>query len=143
MQFYYDEKMPLRILDEGDFWKQQEAEHTVVIRELVRGLEPPYVEALQKWEESFASTQAEFVRMIEWVNRSGAPLPRPFREEMRRLVLFSMGQSRQFIALIRRLKSESEAIKANQTAIVVLNHIQRESDYFIGITQALMAQNLL
>lgn len=39
MQFYYGQHMPLRILDEAEFWKHQEEEHTVVIRELVTGLE--------------------------------------------------------------------------------------------------------
>jgi hypothetical protein len=34
MQFYYGQQMPLRILDEAEFWKHQEEEHTVVIREL-------------------------------------------------------------------------------------------------------------
>lgn len=33
MQFYYGQQMPLRILDEAEFWKNQEEEHTVVIRE--------------------------------------------------------------------------------------------------------------
>jgi len=35
MQFYYGHQMPLRILDEAEFWKRQEEEHTIVIRELV------------------------------------------------------------------------------------------------------------
>nr|WP_027417925.1 DUF2935 domain-containing protein [Aneurinibacillus terranovensis] len=45
MQFYYGDKMPLRILDEIEFWKQQEAEHTVVIRELVSNLEGEFRES--------------------------------------------------------------------------------------------------
>lgn len=40
MQFYYDDKMPLHILDEGEFWKHQEAEHTQVITALTPNLEP-------------------------------------------------------------------------------------------------------
>lgn len=36
MQFYYGNQMPLRVLDECEFWKHQEEEHTVVIRELVK-----------------------------------------------------------------------------------------------------------
>jgi hypothetical protein len=46
VQFHYDEKMPLRILDEGDFWKLQESEHTIVLRELVPNLEEEFVQAL-------------------------------------------------------------------------------------------------
>jgi uncharacterized protein YihD (DUF1040 family) len=47
MQFYYDDKMPLRILDEGEFLKHQESEHTEVIRALFKDLEPQFVTALQ------------------------------------------------------------------------------------------------
>jgi len=48
MQFYYGNQMPLRVLDEAEFWKHQEEEHTVVIRELVKDLEQKYVEALKE-----------------------------------------------------------------------------------------------
>ena len=48
MQFYYGGQMPLRILDEAEFWKHQEQEHTVVIRELVDNLEEEYVNALME-----------------------------------------------------------------------------------------------
>ena len=51
MQFYYGEQMPLRVLDEAEFWKRQESEHTVVIREAFDDLEASCVEALKKWEK--------------------------------------------------------------------------------------------
>ena len=34
--------------------------------------------------------------------------------------------------------SESEAVKNNDIAIVAINHIRRESEYFIGIVTAAM-----
>ncbi len=139
MQFYYGDKMPLRILDEGEFWKMQEAEHTVVIRELVPDLEPEFVNELREWEQAFSQTHAMFVRYIETVIRSGHyPNPAIFQEIMN-LVHFSLRQSRKFVSFLNRLAEESNAIKGNQTAIVVLNHIRRESEYFIGISKALIA----
>jgi hypothetical protein len=54
------------------------------------------------------------------------------------LVKFALHQSRQFIGLLDRLGTESAAIKSNATAVTVLNHIRRESEYFIGIAQALL-----
>jgi len=36
MQFCYGDKNHIRILEEAEFWKRQEAEHTVVIRKLYR-----------------------------------------------------------------------------------------------------------
>jgi hypothetical protein len=141
MQFYYGDQMPLRILDEGEFWKHQEAEHTEVIRALVPNLEPRFVQALMTWEQAFSQTQAEFVRDIETVVRSaGRPLNPAFYTHVMELVQFAMKQSEQFILLLNQLGTESQALKHNQTAIVVLNHIRRESEYFIGITKALLNQ---
>jgi Domain of unknown function (DUF2935) len=55
-QFYYGGQMPLRILDEAEFWNHQEEEHTVVIRELVTNLEEEYVDALHEWEKALGDT---------------------------------------------------------------------------------------
>ncbi|AMA72883.1 DUF2935 domain-containing protein [Aneurinibacillus thermoaerophilus] len=138
MQFYYGEKMPLRILDEGEFWKLQEAEHTQVIRALVPNLEPVFVQALQGWEQAFSQTQAAFVRYIERVVRLGHRVDSMVYNEIMQLVCCALGQSHQFVQLLNQLGTESSALKNNPTAITVLNHIRRESEYFIGIAEALL-----
>jgi len=33
-QFYYGQQMPLRILDETEFWKHQEEEHNAIMKKL-------------------------------------------------------------------------------------------------------------
>jgi len=139
MQYYYGDKMPLRILDEGEFWKLQETEHTDVIRALVPNLEQPFVDALKAWEQALARTQATFVRYIELVGRMGYSVTPEVYKQIMDLVLFAMRQSEQFIRLLNQLGTESAAMKNNPTAITVLNHIRRESEYFIGIAQALLS----
>ncbi|MDB5054420.1 MAG: hypothetical protein JWM44_2470 [Bacilli bacterium] len=138
MQFYYGDKMPLRILDEGEFWKLQESEHTDVIRALVPNLETQFVQALKSWEQAFSRTQATFVQYIETVVRSGQHFNPQFYTQVLQLVQFATKQSQQFISLLNQLGTESQALKQNPTAIVVLNHIRRESEYFIGISQAFL-----
>jgi hypothetical protein len=140
MQFYYGDRMPLRILDEGEFWKLQETEHTDVIRALVPNLEQPFVDALKAWEQAFAQTQAQFVRYIELVVRSGNHVSQEVNRQIMELVRFSKEQSEQFIQLLNNLGANSTAIKNNPTAITVLNHIRRESEYFIGIASAVLMQ---
>lgn len=139
MQFYYGEKMPLRILDEGEFWKRQEAEHTDVIRALVPTLEEPFVQALVAWEQALSQTEATFVRYIEQVVRLEHKVGPELYQEILQLVRFALEQSRQFVLLLNQLGEESQALKSNPTAITVLNHIRRESEYFIGIAEALLA----
>ncbi|MFT9485911.1 MAG: DUF2935 domain-containing protein [Tepidibacillus sp.] len=85
MQFYYGDMMPLRILDEAEFWKRQEAEHTVVIRQIAPGLESQYIEALRKWEESFAETEEKVVEYVETVVRSGPNIPPQTHQEIMQL----------------------------------------------------------
>ncbi len=138
MQFYYGEQMPLRILDEAEFWKQQEAEHTVVIRELVKNLEPQYVEALNEWESALTNTHQRVVRWIETVIRSPHRISPQLQQRVLELVRFCLHQSELFIKLLRTIRDHSEAFKGNMTAQVVMNHIIRESEYFIGIAQTIL-----
>ena len=71
VQFYYGQQMPLRILDECEFWKLQEKEHTVVIRKALDNLEEDYVNSLESWEETLSRTHGTVISYIESVNRSG------------------------------------------------------------------------
>lgn len=138
LQFYYGQQMPLRILDEAEFWKHQEEEHTVVIRELVPGLEPEFVQALKQWEEALAGTHQQVVRYIETVIRSGYQVSDQLYQQVMQLVSFCLQQSNSFIQLCEQIKTHSAAVGSNPTAKVVLNHIIRESEYFTGIAQALL-----
>lgn len=140
MQFYYGQQMPLRILDEAEFWKHQEEEHTVVIRELTPDLEQEYVDALKQWEKVLGETRHQVLRFIETVTRSGNYLPAQLHQHVLKLTSYYLQQSLEFIKLCEQIKTESEAVKNNLTAKVVLNHITRESEYFVGIAQALLYQ---
>ncbi|MCD4839543.1 DUF2935 domain-containing protein [Neobacillus sedimentimangrovi] len=141
MQFYYGYQMPLRILDEAEFWKHQEEEHTVVIRELVSGLEEEFVEALKKWETALSQTHQQVVRFIETVVRSGYYIPNQLYQHVLQLVSYCLQESLAFIQLCQQIKTNSVAVSNNPTAKVVLDHIIRESEYFTGIAQALLYSN--
>ncbi|QOR68031.1 DUF2935 domain-containing protein [Cytobacillus suaedae] len=140
MQYYYGNQMPLRVLDEAEFWKHQEEEHTVVIRELVGNLEQKYVEALKEWEKAFATTHQQVIRYVETVNRSQGQVSQALYQDILQLVTFCLQQSQQFINFCRMLIEESEPISTNPTAKVVLHHIIVESEYFIGVAQTILYQ---
>lgn len=139
MQFYYGPQMPLRILDEAEFWKHQEEEHTVVIRELLPDLENKYVDALKTWENALAETHQKIVQFIEALSRSGNYIPAVLYQEVLKLTEFCFKQSNDFIALCRQIKEQSKAVEGNPIAVAVLDHIIRESEYFIGIARALLS----
>jgi hypothetical protein len=141
MLFFYGQQMPLRILDEAEFWKHQEAEHTVVIRELVSGLEQEYVNVLKQWETALSNTHNQVVRFIESVIRSGYQVSDQLYQQVLKLVSFCLEQSLSFIKLCEQIRDHSAAVSGNPTAKVVLNHIIRESEYFVGIAQALLSNN--
>lgn len=138
MQFYYGDKMLLRVLDETQFWKRQETEHTVVIRQLVDNLEMEYVSLLQEWEQAFAQAEGTAVKYIETVIRSGKVINVVLEQQIIQFISLAIKQSQQFIILLNRLASASEAVRNNTTAIVVINHIRRESEYYIGIAQIII-----
>lgn len=141
MQFYYGQQMPLRILDEAEFWKHQEEEHTVVIRELVKDLEKNYVDALLEWEKALSNTHQQVVSFIESVIRSDLYISPQLFQQVMQLVSFCLEESERFIELCRQIRDNSKVVSNNQTAKVVINHIIRESEYFIGIARSLLSQN--
>ncbi|MCM3456663.1 DUF2935 domain-containing protein [Heyndrickxia oleronia] len=138
MQFYYRNQMPLRVLDECEFWKQQEEEHTVVIRELVKDLETEFFDALFEWETAFREANGRVVRFIETTIRTTGTFTYELYRELTKLVSFCLEQSVQFIAFCNQLIQESEPIVNNPTAKVVMKHIIDESEYFVGIAQAVL-----
>ncbi|NBI30146.1 Fe-Mn family superoxide dismutase [Chengkuizengella marina] len=127
----YGSLMPLRILEEIRFWKMQEKEHTVVIRELAPDLEEQYVKLLQEWEIVFAKMESAAQQWIESIIRSQNQNHK--LEHMEQFIESSITQSQQFIKQLYQMMDQSEVIKTNQTLVTVMLHIIRESDYFLGV----------
>ncbi|MGP3787769.1 DUF2935 domain-containing protein [Paenibacillus sp. 1A_MP2] len=58
MNWYgYGHLLPLRVLEEVRFWKEQEKEHTIVISALIPDLEPAYVQWFAEWEAIFENSE--------------------------------------------------------------------------------------
>lgn len=141
MQFYYGNQMPLRVLDECEFWKLQESEHTVVIREAVQNLEQEFVEDLKKWEISLTKTYQRVIRFMETAIRSDGTFAQSLYQRLMQLVVYCLEESKQFIKFLNKLKLKSEPIKTNPVAVTIMDHIIRESEYFIGIAQTILYQH--
>ncbi|PWA05306.1 hypothetical protein DCC39_18135 [Pueribacillus theae] len=137
MQYYYGQQMPLRVLDEAEFWKMQEEEHTVVIREALPNLEKKYVDVLKEWEQALSVTHQKVVSYVETVNRSQYVYAE-LQQQVNQLVTFCLQESMQFIELLRQIKVHSSVAKDNLTAKTILDHIIRESEYFIGIARVIL-----
>ncbi len=137
MHFQYGELTPLRLLDEALFWKHQEQEHTVVIRELVPSLEKKFEEELKEWEMAFTRTHGQVVQMIKTVVRSGDIVPPAVTDQVMHLINFCIEQSKRFVQQLFEILKLSQAIQEVPTAITVIKHIIRESEYFIGIAQTI------
>ncbi|MDA8351644.1 MAG: DUF2935 domain-containing protein [Firmicutes bacterium] len=138
MLYAYGAWMPIRILDEAEFWKQQESEHTVVIRELSDDLEREYVESLKQWEQQFVDFEIRVTRYIETALKYGSALPKALYNEILQLTRSAVEQSEQFLRFLEEMEKNSRAISGNQTAVVVVRHIRRESEYFIGVVQGIL-----
>lgn len=133
MRHLYGDKTFLRVLDEAEFWKRQEAEHNVVIRNIVPGLEDEYVRQLQNWEQAFSQTQAAAERYMEAVIRSGSRISPYLHREIMGFINFCICQSQEFVQFLNLISSGSAAIRDNPVAPMVIDHIRLESEYFTGI----------
>lgn len=115
----------------------QEEEHTVVIREALDHLEEKYVDALKKWEQALSETHQKAVSFVESVNRS-TYVHKQLHNQVIQLVTFSLDESTKFIELCRQIKTHSSAAKNSLIAKTILDHIVRESEYFIGIARTVL-----
>lgn len=138
MRFFYGDKNIIRALDEAEFWKHQESEHTDVIREVTPDLEEEYVTKLEEYKEIFDSTHARIVQFIETaINCQNILSPENYQGIIN-IINLAVAQSKVFVDFLTMLLRESNAVKNNPSAAVVINHIRRESEYFIGIINAFM-----
>ncbi|WP_074018104.1 DUF2935 domain-containing protein [Massilibacterium senegalense] len=137
----YEEKLPLRLVDEGLFWKHQEEEHTVVLREMGKGLEEKYVYLLKEWEKSLAETKNQFSLYRDYVIKAKDEIPTPLLQAIKKLVIFAVEQSKAFISLLHDIGQHSTVFKHNHTLLVVLHHIKRESEYFIRVISSLKKES--
>lgn len=138
VQYYYGNQWPLRVLDEAEFWKQQEAEHTDVILGLLPDLEQDYVDGLKRWKDVLTTTRQHVKRFIESVIRSKGQLPPQLSQQVLEMASFCLQESVAFTQFCNSIKTESKAVVGNPMAVTVMDHIIDESEYFIGIAQTIL-----
>lgn len=141
MRFFYGEKNILRALEEADFWKNQESEHIDVILEIVPDLEEEYVQRLEEYQEIFNSTHGRIVQLMETAVNCHNTLPPDIEQDIFNIINLAVRQSRVFIDFLGMLLRDSQAVTNNPTAVVVLNHIRRESEYFVGVVTAFLSRS--
>ena len=140
MRFYYGEQNILRALDEAEFWKHQEAEHTVVIPLVTPDLEHDYMLKLEQFGIQFGKMYAEVVQYIESVTRSKGMVSRLIKSEMLGLVKKCVEQSKEFCELLEDMLKNSGAVRSNMASQTVIYHMIRESKYFIGIDTLILSR---
>lgn len=138
MRFNYGEMNALRALEESEFWKNQESEHTQVIQEVVPDLEEDYVEKLIEYKGVFDSTIARIVQYIETIINLEDSISPEINEEVIQLIKITIMQSQVFVDFLNKMLKDSTAVGNNPIANVVINHIRRESDYYIGVVKAFL-----
>ena len=94
------------------------------------------MQQLREWELAFSQAEGNAVRYIEAVIRSKGAISPELCERIKQFAVFARNQSLGFVAFLDRLVAESDAVKNNEIAVVVINHIRRESEYLIGIVTA-------
>lgn len=110
VQYYYGEQNIYRALDEAEFWKNQEAEHTTVIILTTPGLEQEYVDKLHQFELEFRRLHSELVLLIESVTRSKFALTRDLKAGMISLIKECIQSSQMFVIFLQELLQNSSAV---------------------------------
>ena len=139
----YGHLLPLRTLEEIRFWKEQEKEHTLIIRTLVPDLEPSYVKLLEEWEAAFANSERVANQLIKQLLPATQP-PAPYiMRSIDQLVQTAKHQSKEFIKQLYIILEQSAAVRAVPFAQTFILHIIRESEYFLGVLETLSQPGIL
>jgi len=138
MRFYYGERNVLRALDEAEFWKHQEAEHTDLIPVVTPNLEPDYAARLIKLGIEMRDLQSEVVKYIESSVRDGRTVGRDLYSQIMNLLSACVTQSNDFVTLMNDMLHHSHAVLAAAHSQDVIHHMIRESQYYIGIGQLIL-----
>lgn len=139
MLYIYGPLLPVRILEEIIFWKNQEKEHTEVIKAIVPRLEEPYVKLLDQWAVVFGAAEQAARRLLEVSLGAGPAGHTGLAADTEQLVHTACGQSREFIRQLYALREASAAVNAQPLAGIVIVHIIRESEYFLAVLGTLSA----
>jgi Fe-Mn family superoxide dismutase len=131
----YGFHMNLRQLEEIGFWKRQEKEHTSVIRTLFPTLEAPYVQQLESWKTVFEQTETAATQWMNWAVQSQQYSDTNLHQQSRAIVTASRAQSQQFIRQLEEMKRSSPSIRSSLHVQLIIDHIIRESQYFIAILE--------
>lgn len=141
MQFCYGNKNILRVLDEAEFWKKQEQEHTIVIEQIAKGLEVEYLDKLSDFRHEFRKDEANVLRSIETLIRIEGCISYDFLFHLMEFIRRLIRQSGRFIYFLNDILKNSQIVKTDMVAQTVINHIIRESQYFIGVAQTILPCN--
>lgn len=139
MEFCYGEKNNVRILEEAGFWKRQESEHTVVIREVIPDLEAEFVAELEEAQRIFSQTEGTIDQYMKRLRQTCFKITPDILEEIICLIEVTLKQSIMFVDFLDTMIKESSVLRGNATAVIVVAHIMRESEYYIGIAKAYLS----
>ncbi|MCY7485605.1 DUF2935 domain-containing protein [Paenibacillus alvei] len=131
MQLIYGPLMPVRVLEESTYWKQQEKRNTEVIRAAVPQLEPEYVQLLAQWEQVLSQTEAAAKAQLRTALQRPDALQPEQLQQLQELLRASVYQSEQFVQHLEAIKHSSQAVQLTEHAPVVLDHIAERSQYFL------------
>ncbi|WP_123043383.1 Fe-Mn family superoxide dismutase [Cohnella candidum] len=120
----YGDRMPIRILEEIVLWKRREKEHAAVIREIVPGLEWPYVRLMQEWESVFGRTSEQAQDQLRSAMEGGGS------EELSKLLEGARHQTLEFVRQLGLLQQHSAAVRRMPSAPALLDFVRKESEAF-------------
>lgn len=135
----YGRKMPLRIIEDIRYWKSLEKEHTLLIRELVPQLPQAYQQLMKEWHNVFEHAEQTAQQTIQQQLRRADETQDQLvaAEQSYAAVASSLEQSKEFTNHLYRMIEQVQEINKNPAARVVMAHIARQSEYFIGVMEAL------
>ncbi|KAB2953038.1 DUF2935 domain-containing protein [Heliorestis acidaminivorans] len=139
MWHHYGKGIYFRVLEEIIFWKRQEEEHTSVIQALAENrLESAFVQALNRYAREAKRLRKVAEQVLAQLESRGGQSDLHLISQTRWLIAQSSEQSKDFIAFLEDMKQQSR-LGRQHLFVVVVDHIIRESQYFLTVLRKIPA----
>lgn len=143
MLMVYNSLMPLRIMEEVRFWKMREKENIAMLSELCTGIEPHFAQLLQAWADVLHKTGDAADRWIKSSLNESLAMHNlaQNQSDYNKMMRHAVKQSEDLTQHLHKLAAQSHTISNSPPIIVVVQHIIRESEYFLGVFNSVITEH--
>lgn len=137
----YKSNMPFRLLEEIRLWKMQEKDHANIVLKSSPELPPAFTSLMKEWENVFTKTQDAAHQWIETLLSQEEHAESTQMNQIHHLAHTSANQTEEWIQQLYRMLNQIQLFTEQTARRVLVMHIIRVSEYYLGVMKTWLQAN--